>query len=109
MVPVVWVPLPEWWYNSNWRSVIGRTLYEVVYGQPPSLHIPYVAVDSHMKAVDSSLKVREECIEMLKYHLGRAQQRMKEQADMHISDKQLAIGTLVYFKLQPYKQAGSIH
>jgi len=73
----MWLPLAEWWYNSNWHSAIGVTPYEVVYGQPPSLHIPYVAGDSKVEAVDRSLKAREECIEMLKYHLHRAQQRMK--------------------------------
>jgi len=63
-----------------------------VYGQPPSLHIPYVAGDSSVEAVDRSLKTREECIEMLKYHLQRAQQRMKKQADKHRRDKQLEVG-----------------
>ena len=70
----MWLPLAEWRYNSNWHSAIGLTPYEVVYGQPPSLHIPYVAGDSKVEAVDRSLKAREECIEMLKYHLQRAQQ-----------------------------------
>ena len=95
----LWIPLAEWWYNSNWHSAIGVTPYEVVYGQPPSLHIPYVAGDSNMEAIDRSLKAREECIEMLKYHLQRAQQRMKKQADKHRSDKQLEEGDL-----QPYRQ-----
>jgi len=69
----LWLPLVEWWYTSNWHSAIGLTPYEVVYGQPPSLHIPYVSGDSLVKAVDRSLKAREECIEMLKHHLTRAQ------------------------------------
>ena len=94
----------EWWYNSNWHSAIGITPYEVVYGQPPSLHIPYVPGDSLVKAVDKSLKARKECIEMLKYHLTRAQHRMKAQADQHRSDKQLEVGDWVYVKLQPYRQ-----
>jgi len=97
-------PLAEWWYNSNWHTAIGITPYEVVYGQPPSLHIPYVLGDSVVEAVDRSLKAREECIEMLKYHVHRAQQRMKNQADHHRRDKQLAVGDWVYVKLQPYRQ-----
>ena len=70
----------------------------------PSLHIPYVIGDSSVEAVDRSLKAREECIEMLKYHLTRAQHRMKVQADQHRSDKQLEVGDWVYVKLQPYRQ-----
>jgi len=50
------------------------------------------------------LKAREECIEMLKFHLSRALQRMKAQADRHRTDKQLSVGTWVYVKLQPYRQ-----
>jgi len=99
----LWLPLAEWWYNSNWHTSIGITPYEVVYGQPPSLHIPYVAGDSVVEAVDRSLKAREECIEMLKFHLNRAQQRMKHQADSHRMDKQFAVGDWVYVKLQPYR------
>jgi len=100
----LWLPLAEWWYNSNWHTSIGITPYEVVYGQPPSLHIPYVAGDSVVEAVDRSLKAREECIEMLKFHLNRAQQRMKLQADSHMMDRQFAVGDWVYVKLQPYRQ-----
>jgi len=100
----LWISLAEWWYNTNWHSAIGLTPYEVVYGQPPSIHIPYIAGDSKVEAIDRSLKAREECIEMLKFHLTRAQQRMKTQADKHRTDKQLSVGTWVYVKLQPYRQ-----
>ena len=48
----LWILLAELWYNSNWHSAMGVTPYEVVYGQPPSLHIPYVARDSAVEAVD---------------------------------------------------------
>ena len=101
---VTWLPLAEWWYNSNWHSAIGVTPYEVVYGQPPSLHVPYLPGDSRVEPVDRSLKAREECIEMLKYHLQRAQQRMKKQADQHRVDRQFEIGDWVFAKLQPYRQ-----
>jgi len=100
----LWIPLAEWWYNSNWHSAIRVTPYEIVYGQPPSLHIPYVSGDCAVEAVDRSLKAREECIEMLRYHLTRAQQRMEKQANKHRSDKQFEVGTWVYVKIQPYRQ-----
>ena len=101
---VLWIPLAEWWYNTNWHSSTGITPYEVVYGQPPSLHIPYVQGDSKVEAVDRSLRAREDCIRLLKYHLTRAQQRMKAQADKHRSEKVLSIGDWVFVKLQPYQQ-----
>jgi len=68
---VLWIPLAEWWYNTNWHSSTSITPYEVVYGQPPSLHIPYVQGDSKVEAVDRSLRAREDCIRLLKYHLTR--------------------------------------
>lgn len=74
---VLWLPLAKWCYNSNWHSAIGTTPYEFVYGQPQSLHVPYITGDSYVEAVDGSLKASEECIKMLKFHLSRAPNRMK--------------------------------
>ena len=66
---VLWLPLAEWRYNSSWHSSIGVTPFEAVYGQSLALHIPYLAGDSQVEAADRSLKAREQCIQMLKYHL----------------------------------------
>ncbi|KAK9676740.1 hypothetical protein RND81_11G097100 [Saponaria officinalis] len=101
---VGWIPLAEWWYNSNFHSSSGITPYEVVYGQAPQLHIPYVMGDSRVAAVDRSLAAREECIKMLKFHLKRAQDRIKTQSDKHRSDVEFEEGDWVYVKLQPYRQ-----
>jgi len=103
------LPLSEWWYNSNWHSSIGITHFEVVYGQPLAIHIPYLAGDNKVEAIDRSLKGREDCIKMLKYHLRKAQSRMKYQADKHRVDKVLEVGDLVYVKLQPYRQQSVVH
>ena len=54
---VLWVPLVEWWYNSNWDSSTGVTPFEAVYGQTPTIHIPYLAGDNRVKAVDRSLRL----------------------------------------------------
>jgi len=75
-----------------------------VYGQPPTLHIPYLAGNSKVEAVDRSLRAREECIQMLKFHLERSQKRMKHQPDKKRVDRVFEIGDLVYIKLQPYRQ-----
>ena len=106
---VLWLPLAEWWYNSNWHSSTGVTPFEAVYGQPPALHVPYLAGDSKVEAVDRSLKARKECLKMLKYHLERAQHRMKQQADKHRTDKSLEVGDMVYVRLQPYRQQSLAH
>ncbi|XP_075074667.1 uncharacterized protein LOC142162239 [Nicotiana tabacum] len=78
----------EWWYNTTFHSSIQCTLYEALYGKPLPLHLPYAVGDSHMEEVDRSLLTREFKVQLLKYHLKRAQQRMVNQANKHRSDRQ---------------------
>lgn len=77
----------EWWYNTIFHSSIQTTPYEALYGQPPPLHLPYVAGDSVIEEVDMSLLTREFKLQLLKHHLQRAQQRMTLQANKHRSDR----------------------
>ncbi|KAL8089016.1 hypothetical protein AgCh_038682 [Apium graveolens] len=79
----LWLPLAEWWYNTNSHTATGLTPYEVVYNQQPPLHLPYVTGESSNAAVDRSLQKREDMFATLKFHLARAQCRMKNQADKH--------------------------
>ena len=78
---VQWLPLAEFWYNTNKHSSTNVTPFEVVYGQKPPLRIPYLADESVVEAVDRTLQAREAAIEMLKFHMKRAQDRIKSYAD----------------------------
>lgn len=100
-----WLPLAEWWYNTNFHSSIHTTPYEVVYGQAPPIHLPYLPGEASNLTVDRSLSAREAIIKLLKFHLLRAQNRMSQQADKHRSYRVFNIGDFVYLKLQPYKQS----
>nr|GEV08418.1 hypothetical protein [Tanacetum cinerariifolium] len=80
---VQWLPLAEYWYNINFHSATNTTSYEVVYGQTHPLHIPYMSKDSKVEMVDRTLTAREKNIDMLKFNLSKAQNRMKVQADKH--------------------------
>ena len=106
---VNWLPLAEWWYNTSHHSAINTTPYTVVYGQPPPIHLSYLAGDSKVEAVDRSLQVREAAIKMVKFYLNRAQNRMKQQADKRRSDRSFECGDFVYVKLQPYRQTTVVH
>ncbi|GKB03552.1 retrotransposon-related protein [Tanacetum coccineum] len=99
-----WVPLAELWYNSNYHSSIGTTPFEALYGQPPPIHVPYVGGLSKVDTVDRSLVAREQAIATLKFHLARAQNRMKQQTNKHRIERELQVGDLVLLKLQPHRQ-----
>ena len=100
-----WLPLAEWWYNTSYHTSINSTPYAIVYGQAAPTHLPYLAGDSKVEVVDRSLQTREAAIKMLKFYLQRAQNRMKQYADKKRSDRQFAVGDMVYVKLQPYRQS----
>lgn len=31
---VAWLPLAEWWYNTNYHTTLGMTPYQALYGVP---------------------------------------------------------------------------
>ncbi|XP_052879082.1 transposon Tf2-1 polyprotein isoform X1 [Gossypium arboreum] len=99
-----WLSLAEWWYNTTYHSAIQTTPYEALYGQDPPLHLPYLAGASPVASVDRTLQHREVLRQVLKFHLTRAQDRMKQMADKHRSEREFQVGDLVYLKLQPYRQ-----
>ncbi|GJW51736.1 retrotransposon-related protein [Tanacetum coccineum] len=101
---VDWLPLAEFWYNTNCHSSTKTTPYEIMYGQPPPVHLPYVPGDSMVEAVDRSLQAREQVIQMLQFHLKRAQDRMVNMANKNRTDRVFDIGEWVYVKLQPHRQ-----
>ncbi|GKA65821.1 putative mitochondrial protein [Tanacetum coccineum] len=75
-----WLSLAEWWYNTNYHTSLNTTPYEILYGQKPPIHIPYVSGESIVDSVNRTLTAREEVIGLLKFHLKRTQDRMKAQA-----------------------------
>ncbi|GMI72911.1 hypothetical protein HRI_000960400 [Hibiscus trionum] len=98
-----WLHLVEWWYNSSYHSAIHTTPFQVLYGHEPSLRVPYVAGESKVAYVDRGLQQREATMKMLKFHLKRAQDIMKNQATRRDYSK-FEVGDLVYLNLQPYRQ-----
>jgi len=99
-----WLPLAEWWYNTTYHSSIKASPYEIVYGQTPPTYLPYLPGESKVELVDKSLQKREEMLKLAKFHMKRAQERMKQLADKHRLEREFQVGDLVFVKLHPYRQ-----
>ncbi|GJX38273.1 retrotransposable element Tf2 [Tanacetum coccineum] len=99
-----WLSLAELWYNSNYLYDIQDTTFKTVYGIAPPVHVLYLGGLSKVEVVDRTLKYREEFIQTLKFHLLRAQNRMKQQANKGRSERNFEVGDWVLLKLQPHRQ-----
>ncbi|XP_012477730.1 uncharacterized protein LOC105793362 [Gossypium raimondii] len=96
--------LHEWRYNTTYHSAIKTTPYEAFYGQDPSIHLPYLAGASRAATIDRTLQHREVMRKIMKFHLKRAQDRMKQMANKWRSKREFKVRDLVYLKQQPYMQ-----
>ncbi|KAF7154542.1 hypothetical protein RHSIM_Rhsim01G0254600 [Rhododendron simsii] len=101
---VQWLSLAEWWFNTTYHSASHLTPYQVVYGQVPPSHIHYILGSSNIAAIDQWGQDRKATLRLLKEHLTQAQNRMKQQADKHRTERVFEVGGWVYLRLQPYKQ-----
>jgi len=75
-----------------------------MFGQLPPIYLLYLPGESKVEVIDRSLQKREEALKLVKFHMKRAQERMKQLADKNRSDRSYEVGALVYVKLHPYKQ-----
>ncbi|XP_074278160.1 uncharacterized protein LOC141601756 [Silene latifolia] len=83
-------------YNTNFHIATHLTPYEIVYNQPPPVYLPYFPGETKVEAVDRSLQWREAVIQSLKYHLKKAQDRMKSLADRGRTDRRFDSGDWPY-------------
>ena len=67
-----WLPLAEWWYNTNYQTSTHSTPYTIMYGQSALTHLPYLASGSKVEVVDRTLQAKEIAIKMLKFYLQQA-------------------------------------
>ena len=75
-----------------------------LYGyHPPSIMSP-LKEKVKVQAVEDHLEHQQHILQLLKDNLSIAQNRMKQQADQHRSEREFAIGDWVFLRLQPYKQ-----
>jgi hypothetical protein len=75
-----------------------------LYGyHPPSITSPLKG-NTKVQAVEDHIGNQQEVLKLLKDNLVMAQNRMKQQADQHRSEREFEVGDWVFLRLQPYKQ-----
>jgi hypothetical protein len=78
--------------------------FKALYGRPPPAVIRIGNNCTPVDSVDQLLRERDAVLDDLMYNLIRAQQRMRQQADLKRREVTFEIGDLVFLKLQPYRQ-----
>jgi len=101
---VKWLPLAEWWYNTNIHASTKLSPFESVYSYPTPKLIPYTPDTTQIQEVENTLKTRDEIICILRANLQLAQDKMKKFVDIKRIERSFDVGDLVYLRLQPYKQ-----
>jgi transposase InsO family protein len=99
-----WLPLAQWWYNSNFHSSLQTSPFQALYGYPPPSITLGHPPRSNIEAVNILLHDRHRALTQLKANLLRAQDRMKKFADQNRTERSFKIGDWVYLRFQPYRQ-----
>ncbi|GMI85390.1 hypothetical protein HRI_002208300 [Hibiscus trionum] len=99
-----YLPWAEYWYNTAYQNSAGMTPFKALYGRDPPAMVDYLEGSAKNDQVRQELQERNEILRLLKHNLWQAQVRMKNQADKHRRELELAVGSWVYVKLQPYRQ-----
>jgi hypothetical protein len=99
-----WLPLAEWWYNTSFHTATKMTPFMALYGYHPPSITSSLKEKSKVQAVEDHIENQQQVLQILKDNLTIAQNRMKQQADQHRSERSFEVGDWVFLRLQPYKQ-----
>ncbi|XP_049932541.1 uncharacterized protein LOC126409878, partial [Nymphaea colorata] len=94
----------EWSYNTSLHSGTSITPYEALYGCPPPLIPNYEVGTAQDDEVDCTLRNRDEILTVLRQHIVRAQNRMKQTYDKGRKDREFKVGDMAWLKRLPMRQ-----
>uniref|UniRef100_A0A2N9EEA7 Integrase catalytic domain-containing protein n=1 Tax=Fagus sylvatica TaxID=28930 RepID=A0A2N9EEA7_FAGSY len=92
---VEWLPLAEYWFNSNYHTSTKLSPFEALYGYLPARLIEFVPGLTRVAAVEDLLEHRQQVVGLLEHNLVAAQARMKQQVDKHRAEMEFEFGDWV--------------
>jgi hypothetical protein len=99
---ISWLPLAEYWYNTNYHTTLKSTPFEALYGYAPPLISEIMVPGPESEALDFLVQ-KQQMIARLKDNLSQAQARTKKYADLKRTEREFSVGDMVYLKLQPFR------
>ena len=100
----MWLPLVEWWYNTSFHTAGKMTPLMALYGYHAPSITSSLRKNSKVQAVEDNTENQQQVLQLLKDNLNLAQNRMKQHAYQHHSERSFDVGDWVFLQLQPYKQ-----
>jgi hypothetical protein len=101
---VKWFPLAKWWYNTCFHTSSKMSQILEIYGDHPPSITSLLKKTANVQVVEDHIGYQQEVLKLLKDNLVMAQNRMKQQVDQHLSERDFKVGDWEILKLQPYKQ-----
>nr|KYP75414.1 Retrotransposable element Tf2 [Cajanus cajan] len=98
-----WLAWAEFCFNTHYNQSAGMTPFKAVYGRDPPAIFKAPTFPSKVESVNVMAEERDGVLEELKANIGKAQHRMKQQADRKRRDVNFEVGDWVYLKAQPYR------
>lgn len=96
---LVWLPWPEFCYNSSYQQSLKTSPFQIVYGRPPPSIRSYALGDARLPAVDHAMRERDEFLAEVRDRLEQAQQHYKAIYDRRHRPVQFTVGQWVWLRL----------
>lgn len=100
-----WLHLAEWCYNSQFHTSLNIIPFQALYDFAPPKVAKVVHPDCPNLTMQEQLRNRQVALQVIRGNLLNAQPRIKHQPHQHRTKRELAIGDMVYLKIQTCRQA----